>query len=201
MATIFVHSNERISKKGVVTISIRTERDLQRAMYQLLEQRSISQITVEQICTQAFIHRSSFYRYYTDKFDLLYQMVMHTLEDLLAAQRSDTTGSAIMARFIGTHTQILRHLLVTNPEGDNGRSQRVINECFVALADDDATDRVLIMIRQSQHPDLTAYLVSGVVTSIVQWLSNSDRDAQSESTQAAIRTTLATVFSLERHSV
>nr|WP_307845079.1 TetR/AcrR family transcriptional regulator [Lactiplantibacillus plantarum] len=54
-----------------MVISNRTELDLQREMYQLLEQRSISQITVEQICKQAFIHRSSFYRYYTDKFDLL----------------------------------------------------------------------------------------------------------------------------------
>ncbi|YAB13104.1 TetR/AcrR family transcriptional regulator [Lactiplantibacillus plantarum] len=70
-----------------MVISIRTELDLQRAMYQLLEQRSISQITVEQICKQAFIHRSSFYRYYTDKFDLLRQMVMHTLDELLAAER------------------------------------------------------------------------------------------------------------------
>jgi len=185
----------------VVIISIRTELDLQRAMYQLLEQRSISQITVEQICTQAFIHRSSFYRYYTDKFDLLYQMVMHALEELLAAERTDATGSAIMARFIGTHTQILRHLLVTNPEGDNSRSQRVINDCFVTLAQTEETDRVFITIRQSQHPDLTAYLVSGVVMSIVQWLSNSGRDGQAESTQATIQATLATVFSLEQHSV
>lgn len=75
-----------------MVISIRTELDLQRAMYQLLEQRSISQITVEQICKQAFIHRSSFYRYYTDKFDLLRQLVMHTLDELLAAERTDTVG-------------------------------------------------------------------------------------------------------------
>ena len=106
-----------------------------------------------------------------------------------------------MAQFIGTHTQILRHLLVANPEGDNSRSQRVINDCFVTLAQSEASDRVLITIRQSQHPDLTAYLVSGVVTSIVQWLSNSGRDGQAESTQSTIRATLATVFSLEQHSV
>lgn len=188
-------------QKGVIIISIRTELDLQRAMYQLLEQRSISQITVEQICSQALIHRSSFYRYYTDKFDLLDQMVIHALEELLAAERKNAAGSTIMAQFIGTHTQILRHLLVTNSDADNSRSQQVINNCFVTLAQTEASDRVLETIRDSQHPDLTAYLVSGVVMSIVQWLSNSGRDGGAESTQATIRATLATVFSLEQHSV
>ncbi|MDV2576002.1 hypothetical protein RYX41_04495 [Lactiplantibacillus plantarum] len=57
------------------------------------------------------------------------------------------------------------------------------------------------MIRQSQHPDLTAYLVSGVVTSIVQWLNNGHRDGQAASTQVMIQGTLATVFSLEQHTV
>ncbi|MFB9768615.1 TetR/AcrR family transcriptional regulator [Lactiplantibacillus modestisalitolerans] len=182
-------------------ISIRTALDLQRAMYQLLGQRSISQITVEQICTRAFIHRSSFYRYYTDKFDLLGQMVMHALEELLAAERTDATGSAIIAQFIGAHTQILRHLLVTNAEGDNIRCQQVINDCFVTLAQTESSDHVFVTIRESQHPDLTAYLVSGAVMSIVQWLNNSGRDGQSASTQATIQATLATIFSLEQHTV
>lgn len=174
---------------------------MQRAMYQLLEQRSMSQITVEQICTQALIHRSSFYRYYTDKFDLLNQMVTHAVEELLAAQRANATGSTIMAQFIGTHTQILRHLLVTNTEGDNTRCQRVINDCFVTLAETASQDQVFRMIHQSQHPELTAYLVSGVVMSIVQWLNNTAQDGRAEQTQATMRHTLATVFSLEQHPV
>jgi len=201
MAIIFFHSNIRIVENGVVAISIRTELDLQRAMYQLLEQRSISQITVEQICTEAFIHRSSFYRYYTDKFDLLNQMVMHALDELLIAEHTDVVGSVIMARFIGTHMQILRHLLVTNTEGDNNRSQQAINACFVTVAQDGADDQVFEMIRQSRRPELTAYLVSGVVTSIVQWLNNGHLDGQAANTQAMIQSTLATVFSLEQHTV
>lgn len=185
----------------MVTISVRTELDLQRAMYQLLEERSMSQITVEQICTRALIHRSSFYRYYTDKFDLLTQLVMRAIEDLLAAEQANAAGSGVMARFIGTHTQILRHLLVTNTEGDNNRSQQVVNACFLAIAQTGAHDHVFVMIRKAAQPDLTAYLVSGAITSIVQW-SNSERlDGASPETQAAIQTTLATFFSLEQHSV
>ncbi|MDK9681543.1 TetR/AcrR family transcriptional regulator [Lactiplantibacillus argentoratensis] len=174
---------------------------MQRTMYQLLDRRSISQITVEQICRVALIHRSSFYRYYTDKFDLLSQMVMRAIEELLAVEQADMAGSAVMSRFIVTHTQILRHLLVTNTEGDNNRSQRVINDCLVAVAQTRAADRVFVMIRKSQQPDLMAYLVSGAITSIVQWLSSKNLDGSSLETQAAIESTLATVFSLEQQSL
>ncbi|MFC6180144.1 TetR/AcrR family transcriptional regulator [Lactiplantibacillus daowaiensis] len=161
----------------------------------------MSQITVEQICTRALIHRSSFYRYYTDKFDLLAQMVMRAIEDLLAAEQANAAGSGVMARFIGTHTQILRHLLVTNTEGDNNRSQQVINECFLTIAQTGATDRVFVMMRKSVQPDLTAYLVSGAIASIVQWLSSENLDGAALATQKAIQSTLASFFSLEQHSV
>jgi AcrR family transcriptional regulator len=184
----------------VVTISIRTELDLQRAMYQLLEQRSMSQITVEQICARALIHRSSFYRYYTDKFDLLAQMVMRAIEEMLAAEQTNAAGSGVIARFIGTHTQILRHLLVTNTEGDNDRSQRVINDCFLTIAQAGANDQVFVMMRKASQPDLTAYLVSGAITSIVQWLSSEGLDGGAPQIQAAIEKTLATFFSLEQHT-
>jgi len=97
--------------------------------------------------------------------------------------------------------QILRHLLVTNTEGDNNRSQQVINTCFVTVAQTGAEDQVFEMIRQSREPELTAYLVSGVVTSIVQWLNNGHLDGQAVCTQAMIQSTLATVFSLEQHTV
>ncbi|MFC6202861.1 TetR/AcrR family transcriptional regulator [Lactiplantibacillus nangangensis] len=182
-----------------MAISIRTELDLQRAMYELLERQSISQITVEQICQRALIHRSSFYRYYTDKFDLLAQMVMRALEELLAVEQTDAAGSVVMSRYIGTHTQVLRHLLVTNTEGDNARSQQVINDCFLTIAHTGAMDRVFVMIRNARQPDLTAYLVSGAITSIVQWLNNDRRDGGDPKIQAAIETTLASLFSLEQH--
>ena len=77
-------------------------------MYQLLEQRSISEVRLSR-SVQAFIHRSSFYRYYTDKFDLLRQMVMHTLDELLAADELIRLVRQLCRRLSGAHTQVLRH--------------------------------------------------------------------------------------------
>ena len=51
----------------------RTVRDFQNALLVLLENNSFDHLTVDQICKEALLHRSSFYRYFNDKYDLLEQ--------------------------------------------------------------------------------------------------------------------------------
>ena len=51
----------------------RTVRDFQNALLTLLEKNSFDHLTVDQICNEALLHRSSFYRYFNDKYDLLEQ--------------------------------------------------------------------------------------------------------------------------------
>ena len=51
----------------------RTVRDFQNALLTLLETNSFDHLTVDQICNEALLHRSSFYRYFNDKYDLLEQ--------------------------------------------------------------------------------------------------------------------------------
>lgn len=54
---------------------IKTERDLQQALLQLLTTQALRQITVAQICQQSLTSRSTFYAHYLDKYDLLEKMV------------------------------------------------------------------------------------------------------------------------------
>ncbi len=51
----------------------RTVRDFEVALMNLLLTTSFERITVDQICDEALLHRSSFYRYFHDKYDLLEQ--------------------------------------------------------------------------------------------------------------------------------
>ena len=51
----------------------RTIRDFENALITLLEKNSFESLTVDQICKEALMHRSSFYRYFSDKYDLLEQ--------------------------------------------------------------------------------------------------------------------------------
>lgn len=48
----------------------------------LLKKNPLSRVTVTKICNNAEINRSTFYKYYTDPYDLMQQLEDETLEDL-----------------------------------------------------------------------------------------------------------------------
>ena len=50
---------------------IRTKKLICKAFKALLEKKSFEGITVNEICQEAMVHRTTFYKYFTDKYDLL----------------------------------------------------------------------------------------------------------------------------------
>ncbi|VDG19472.1 hypothetical protein [Lactobacillus pentosus] [Lactiplantibacillus mudanjiangensis] len=54
---------------------LKTERDIQHAMLQLLTTKNFRQMTVADICQASLTSRSTFYAHYLDKYDLLDQLV------------------------------------------------------------------------------------------------------------------------------
>ena len=74
----------------------RTVRDFENALLTLLEDHSFEHLTVEQICQEALLHRSSFYRYFRDKYDLLEQ----TLETQLNRFDSNLSQDDVIKKLI-----------------------------------------------------------------------------------------------------
>lgn len=50
---------------------IKTKKALSTSLYELLEKRSFEVISVNQICNHAMVHRTTFYKHFYDKYDLL----------------------------------------------------------------------------------------------------------------------------------
>lgn len=61
---------------------IRTKREIQDALTQLLEQKSIDEISVKELTDQAGINRGTFYLHYVDKYDLLEKSVNHIIVEM-----------------------------------------------------------------------------------------------------------------------
>ncbi len=59
----------------------RTEKVIFTAFQELLDQKPFSKITVNDITTQALMHRSTFYTHFTDKFDLLDRFLRNLFPD------------------------------------------------------------------------------------------------------------------------
>ena len=60
----------------------RTVRDFERALEVLVTEKPFEKLTIDQICEEALLHRSSFYRYFHDKYDLLEQTINARLNAL-----------------------------------------------------------------------------------------------------------------------
>ncbi|MEJ7346162.1 TetR/AcrR family transcriptional regulator, partial [Staphylococcus haemolyticus] len=54
---------------------IKTKRALSTSLYVLLEKHAFSNITVNQICNEALTHRTTFYKHFYDKYDLLIYLI------------------------------------------------------------------------------------------------------------------------------
>lgn len=72
----------------------KSQRDIQAGLIMLLTRKRFAEITVNDICTQALVGRSTFYHHYADKYALLDEMVTQraTTFDQLLDQRVTDVG-------------------------------------------------------------------------------------------------------------
>lgn len=54
---------------------IKNKRVIENAMILLLQRKEFSKITIQDICQEALVSRSTFYAHYLDKYDLLEKIV------------------------------------------------------------------------------------------------------------------------------
>ncbi|MFU0788915.1 TetR/AcrR family transcriptional regulator [Virgibacillus proomii] len=60
----------------------RTRRHIIQSLINLLHRKRFTSITVQDICDEALIHRSSFYRYHSDKYGILEDLIYYLVEEL-----------------------------------------------------------------------------------------------------------------------
>lgn len=64
-------------------------------MRKLLRERSIDSITVSDICESAHIGRRTFYRYYSDKFELMKDVVFNHMYHRLDIKKTIPSGMSL----------------------------------------------------------------------------------------------------------
>ncbi|MWV43202.1 TetR family transcriptional regulator [Paenibacillus sp. HJL G12] len=69
---------------------VRTQRLLKNALFDLLEENSYDQITVQDIADRATVKRATFYLHYNDKQDLVLQCIADLLDELREAIQNNT---------------------------------------------------------------------------------------------------------------
>ena len=167
----------------------RTKQKLTEALVDLCEEKSYYDITIWDICNRAQVYRSTFYRYYDTKDDLLREIEHEYLEKTrnltvsLGQFRADASEeqmelflkelTADMA-YHRENAKLCRFLL--SPAGDIYFHQKMIESVSTQVA------KNLQAIRDRRAEENTYYLIhffaSGFISTIYEWLIRGDRSPE-----------------------
>lgn len=146
---------------------------LKTSLLKLLQKKHISKISVSELCQEAGINRTTFYRHYETPNDVLIELASDYIKDFRSFSASANTSRELydevvqLCRFIYHHADMAK-LLIRNNTNDG------ITKIFQELCDDFVGKRK-ILYRGAPVDDDTLRLYNnffsvGIYTLISQWL-------------------------------
>ncbi|GAA0350508.1 TetR/AcrR family transcriptional regulator [Bacillus horti] len=152
------------------------------AFRELLNKKTFKSITINDICMQSKIHRSSFYRYYNDKYDLMREI----LPILFNQMREESNGEAIynfVVDYIDENKRFIKNIL-SNDEF----STDFVNLLSDFILVEAQNNNLIISERINNFPNpkvLIDFYSSGIVHVLRRWL-NDDYDCSKKELKALI---------------
>ena len=158
--------------KGNQRVSL-TKLLLKDALLRLLETRHISKISICELCQEADINRSTFYRHYNTPHDVLLEIardfIREFYEDPTAKQNKDDIKTHIvrMCRFLHQNVGIVKTFMRNSTDADFPKLFQLVSEGFLET-------RVVLYKGQTVDEDtlrlMTSFFSCGMYTLIRQWL-------------------------------
>lgn len=106
---------------------------IQQTFLKLLKEKPIAKITVKEICELAEINRTTFYKHYSDPYDLLKQLELEAIHGLLSVieDMKDNDPARVLLPIlcaIQKNRELFHHL--TSAQSDNSFLYRLAASCF-----------------------------------------------------------------------
>jgi AcrR family transcriptional regulator len=168
----------------------RTHKLLWEALLTLMTEQEFELISVKEICDRAMVHRTTFYKHYEDKSDLLTRGMQQTHEKLLKEFESTGKDSSSYTRFfehVATHERFYRVML----RGDGvGSFQTRLRSYFADIITADLQQRERMGHTSPTPGSLRAQFYAGALVSALSWWISSDLLPSPEKMGQHLRTLL-----------
>lgn len=159
----------------------RTVRDFETALEQLLQKKSFEHLTVDEICSAALLHRSSFYRYFHDKYDLLEHLITSRVNEVVEQSSSENDLIETGIRYISEHKKVFRNISSGGPNrAIFAELIRIISDVLLKQAVPPYRNTISQIIGNSPQPALTAYALGGAFMGACFWWENHDYSVSPE---------------------
>lgn len=169
---------------------VKTLRQIDNALLENIARHPFTKVTVDMICETAMINRSTFYKYYRDKFDLLDRFLSAALEEFSRRAKTDFVLASpaeiddacyihIFHDFIAfLYDEKATYLTLWN--ADIGRK---IYEEMIEIVHDNILDKLntsLPSTEYSLYRELYARLFASDMMTMVRWGFLNDREVDAE---------------------
>jgi AcrR family transcriptional regulator len=161
----------------------RTQKLIIEAFLELISEKNFSSISINDICERSMIHRSTFYRHFTDKYELFNLVVLQINQTLIEQieqieQNSELIIEALI-NFIDENRPLFLSIMNSNESEElhhqivKTASQIMMRDAF--LQDHHGyvmNDTLSISIRSAVYPEMkSAFIVNGFLGIIKIWLA------------------------------
>lgn len=169
----------------------RTVRDFETALANLLQRVPFDKLTVDQICAEALLHRSSFYRYFHDKYDLLEQLIKRRLDTLVQTTESEDDLIEALINYVGSNRSLFQNLTAVNDHSSlNTELFRIISEILLDRQVGNGQDVVSQALANSSNPQMLAYILSGATMGAFEWWRDENYDVPIPEVVAVVKQVL-----------
>ncbi|MEH7076519.1 TetR/AcrR family transcriptional regulator [Neobacillus drentensis] len=151
----------------------RTRRQIIRSFIHVLQTKRFSSITIQDICDDALIHRTTFYRYYEDKYSLLRDFIYHMSEEIIKlTKKSETDIFKLLVEYVEENFVLFENTLL-------GSDGHILFKSMVKIASGllreharTENDPIANKINQSKYPEVICDLYATSLMTILQnWIS------------------------------
>lgn len=141
------------------------------ALFRLLKEKPISEISINELCTQASVGRASFYRYFTGREDVLKKWLDKVTDEFVSASAISLEKDSSIEFFTKLLAHMMQYREVCSILYDAGLTQLLKDEF----------DRRFLLSYQETYGRFKAYFLSGGIFNIILlWLTGGCRETPEE---------------------
>lgn len=167
------------------------QRELEQGLLEAMSSHPFDEISISDLCTQIGIPRKSFYRYFSSKEGALHALVDHTLMEietshLTAEEKKPLSLTKELERFFQDWKNQKPLLDALNRSGLGN----VLIERAVELAVSSSigtSNRLLARDADPQKGHSTAFLICGLMSTVLQWHHSGYQESPAQMAQIAFR--------------
>ena len=159
----------------------RTINQIIQATTQLLHEKPFTELTVQDICDASLVHRSTFYRYFDDKYLLLRHVIRVVSEEIFYSYAQKVEPNCTIFEevigFIDSHRSFFKHVMPIDNTADSFTEfSRICSETFYEISFGENfksyDDPIYLKIKMSTQPKILCdFYSSGILQIITLWIT------------------------------